>query len=220
MNDDYDEIYRRADVFGSGASPLLAQCSEFLPTGGSVLDIGIGQGRNALPLVRAGCRVTGIDPSEVAIQTVQRLAAAHSLTLDLVHTAFEDYRPDQLFDTILCFGLLQIQNPTGAEALLDRCGRWLKPGGTLFLTAWHMEDPSYLRIRGEWEKVAPQFFRSPEVVPSYRFFLSPGQILEYFPDWLIRHHQEGLGPWHNHGDGPQERHGDVNLVATKPPANT
>ena len=219
MGENYDEVYRQSDIFGSEASPLLARFSAFVPGGGSVLDIGIGQGRNALPLARLGCQVTGIDPSEVAVRTVNRLATAQGLSLTANQRSFEDFNPEHLFDVVLCFGLLQIQDLTGARALIDRCGSWLKPGGTLFLTAWSTEDPSFRRIKGEWDEVGGHCFRSREATPRHRFFLSPGQILEFFPGWKIQHHQEDLGPWHHHGDGPRERHGDVDFVARSPEAN-
>ena len=62
----FDELYRETpDFFGSEPSRLLAQFHHLIPADGFVLDIGVGQGRNALFLARKGVSVEGIDLSAV-----------------------------------------------------------------------------------------------------------------------------------------------------------
>ena len=216
MSENYDEAYTQPDLFGSETSPLLTRFSDRLPAGASVLDIGVGQGRNALPLARNGIRVTGIDPSEVAVRTVNGLAATEDLPLKAIQIPFEEFRPDEPFDAVLCFGLMQILDPAGVESLVESCRGWLAPGGLLFLTAWQVGDPSFTRLQSDWKAQGPNCFRSLETPPRHRFFLLPGQILEFFPDWEVLHHWEGLGPWHQHAGGPRERHGDVEAILRRP----
>ncbi len=104
---DYDDAYRTAGWFGTEPSRLLTDHLDLLPAGARVLDIGMGQGRHALPLARRGCRVTGIDTSSVAVQTVADVAAAEDLPVAALR---QDYRalpdPERPWDAILCFGLL------------------------------------------------------------------------------------------------------------------
>lgn len=61
--DIYDEWY--ADVTDVDAT--VARMVELAGAGGSVLELGVGTGRLAIPMARAGLRVTGIDSSEAML---------------------------------------------------------------------------------------------------------------------------------------------------------
>ncbi|MCB1184493.1 class I SAM-dependent methyltransferase [bacterium] len=215
MTEDYDGTYAQDDYFGAEPSELLARFDEFIPENARVLDIGAGQGRNTLPLARRGCRVTALDPSAVAIETIAKAARKAKLDIDLVPKGFMAYEPPRVFDVILCFGLMQILNYHECASLVTRLHQWLRSGGTLFLTAWHVEDPSFPRLVQEWERLGIRSFRSPEG-DRYRLFLEKGEIPRLFFRWQPVHLWEGLGPVHRHGDGPEERHGVVEAVLTHP----
>lgn len=215
MSEDYDGTYAQADYFGAGPSPLLEKYAEWIPERARVLDIGAGQGRNTLPLARRGCLVTALDPSTVAIDTIRKAAAREKLSVELVPQNFMDYEPTGVFDVVLCFGLIQILRYQECASLVTRLHQWLKPGGTLFVTAWHLDDPSFAKLVTEWERLGIRSFRSPDG-EKHRLFLERGEILKLFFRWQRVHHWEGLGPAHRHGDGPEERHGDIEAVLTRP----
>ena len=212
MNEHYDEAYLRADLFGDEASRLLDRFVDRLPEGASVLDIGVGQGRNSWPLAARGFRITGIDPSATAVRMVNQQAAEMNLPMKAIQTGFENFQPANSFDVVLCFGLMQILDPGHVEKLVADCRSWLAPDGLLFVTAWHVGDPSFAGRKEEWQEIAPNNFRSPHADPRHRFYLAQRQILEFWPDWEVLHHWEGIGPRHRHADGPEEQHGDVELV--------
>jgi len=216
MAEDYDSAYEKDEaLFGSKESHLLKQCAEFIPDGARVLDLGVGQGRNALPLARQGHHVTGIDTSQVSVDTVNRLAAEENLPLKAHLQDFLSYEPDRSFDVVLCFGLMQMQDLAGCASLVDRLHHWTRPGGTLFLTTWHLEDPSFDRLCKEWERRSGRSFRSPDREMS-RLFLEKGEILKLFFRWKVIYHWEGLGKLHKHGLGKRERHGEVEAVLIRP----
>lgn len=215
MAEDYDTTYAQSDYFGAEPSPLLAKYAEWIPDGARVLDIGAGQGRNTLPLLRQGCEVTALEPSAVAMATIQEQAAAENLSAELVQLDYMAYEPDGVFDVILCFGLMQLLRYQECASLVTRLHQWLRPGGTLFLTAWHVDDPSFARLVDEWERMGIRSFRSPDG-QKYRLFLEKGEILKLFFRWQPVHHWEGLGPLHRHGAGAEEQHGDIECVLTRP----
>lgn len=210
MAEDYDQTYQQDAYFGSRESHLLTRYANFLPTGGRVLDIGIGQGRNALPLARQGLEIVGIDPSGVAVETVREAATREGLPLEAIQTDFRDFHPDTPFDAVLSFGLLQILSQQDGASLIDRLCHWVRPGGALFFTAWHVEDPGFASLCDNWQRLGRRAFYSPE--GDYRLFLWRGEVLRVFSGWEIIHHWEGLGQPHRHGDGPEERHGEVEIV--------
>ena len=69
----YDKYYKTENLFGQPYPELLAFFTEY-PKKGNVLDLGCGQGRDAIPLARLGFDVTGIDNSSVGIAQMNRIA--------------------------------------------------------------------------------------------------------------------------------------------------
>jgi tellurite methyltransferase len=216
LAENYDSAYEKDDaVFGSKESHLLKKCADVIPDGSRVLDLGIGQGRNALPLARRGCQVTGIDTSQVSVDTVNRLAAAEDLPVEAILQDFFRYEPDRSFDVVLCFGLMQMLDLQGCASLIERLHHWTRPGGALFLTAWNLDDPSFDNLCREWERRSARTFRSLDGEMN-RLFLESGEILKLFFRWEVIHHWEGLGKLHKHGTGKRERHGEVEAVLVRP----
>jgi len=215
MSDIYDDAYRTPSWFGSGPDPLLERFAGGLPGGARVLDIGAGQGRHALPLARRGCRVTGLDTSAKAVDQVNAASAEE----DLACTAhLEDvfvHQPAEPYDGVLCFGLIQMLPAERVAPLTERLQRWVRKGGTLWLTAWHTDDPCCDHLSDPWHREGPRAWHDPDG-DRYRFFLHPEEILDLFPGWEVLHHFEGEGPVHRHGDGPEERHGIVEAVLARP----
>lgn len=76
--EDWDERYRATDpVWGTEPNRFVrAQCEDMVP--GRALDLGCGEGRNALWLARLGWAATGIDYSPVAIERARLLTAAEA----------------------------------------------------------------------------------------------------------------------------------------------
>ena len=215
MKEEFNRVYQNQNWFGSRENHLLDRYRALIPDGVTVLDIGVGQGRNALPLARRGCAVTGIDTSEVSIRQVNEIARAEDLPLEARLAGFEEFEPEAPFDVVLCFGLLQMLPPAGAASLVERLRRWTASGGALFLMAWHVDDPVFFNYCETWERTGLRSFRSLDG-RQFRTFLGRREVLQFFRGWRVVHHWEGLGSLHRHGEGPEERHGDVELVLEKP----
>lgn len=215
MKDAYDNAYQTPDWFGADPSELLEKYAEHVPDGCRVLDVGVGQGRNALPLARRGCEVLGLDLSQEAVDQVNDAAAKEKLPLEARLQDFMIYEPERAFDVVLCFGLMPELDLRGCASLVGRLHHWTRPGGVLFMTAWNTGDPSFEICQEDWQRRSSRTFRHPEDGRS-RLFLEEGEILKLFFRWEVVHHWEGLGPKHSHGDGKPERHGIVQAVLTRP----
>ena len=91
----YDEYYSAQD---HALGPALAQNLE---VGQTVLDVGVGQGRDAIPLAQMGHRVIGIDLSSIGIEQLKNAAASQHLNIDAEVADLCTYSPTERLDIIL-----------------------------------------------------------------------------------------------------------------------
>ena len=116
-------------------APWLAELRARLPAGGSVLDLGCGNGVPvARSLAAAGYQVTGVDISDVQVERARRLVPAGTfIRADATVIEF----PPRSFDAIVCLYSL-IHMPLAAQpGLLRRTAGWLRPTGWLLAVTGH-----------------------------------------------------------------------------------
>ncbi|MCL1871399.1 MAG: methyltransferase domain-containing protein [Promicromonosporaceae bacterium] len=87
---------------------LRRQCAA-LGGGLRVLDVGGGDGMDALPLALAGHDVTIVDPSEAWLTEARRRADAAGTRLATVHAGLDDL-PDGEWDLVLCHFVLRYRS--------------------------------------------------------------------------------------------------------------
>jgi SAM-dependent methyltransferase len=88
----WDERHRERVIESPEPNPVLvAEATAMMP--GSALDLGCGDGTNAIWLARRGWRVTGIDWSEVALGKAQAATAAAGLHVDWVQADLLSWSP-------------------------------------------------------------------------------------------------------------------------------
>ena len=74
-----------------------------LPDHGSVLDVGCGYGRIAIPLAVAGFTVSGLDLSPTMIAAARQNAASADVTIEFVVASMTDLPYEAgSFDVVLC----------------------------------------------------------------------------------------------------------------------
>ena len=158
------------------------------------LDIGLGQGRNAMLLAQRGYDVTGIDRSEVGIRAAQRKAKARRLHINAVIADTERFEYGRnRWDLIV---LLYYPQPM---FLIDRLKAAVRPGGHIVVERFS---------RPNHGKAAHPVDR--------RETKKPSPMLECFADWHVLHyqHDEFESDWHWNGESP--RGPIVRLLARKP----
>ncbi len=103
--------------------------------GVNVLDVGCGQGTQAIRLARRGCTVVGVDPSQELLERFTADALATAVDVDIRRGRLEDLDAllsDRRFDVVCAHGLLMyLDDP---ETALAQLAERLEPGGTLSVT--------------------------------------------------------------------------------------
>jgi SAM-dependent methyltransferase len=132
----WDQRYSGDDLaYGQAPNDFLAIMADQLPNFGHALDIGAGEGRNALFLASRGLSVLAVDQSEVGMQKAQRLAKERGLRLRTQAADLQDFDAEHnSFDVI---SSIFVHFPATLRAAVHkRIGAWLKPGGMFVLEAY------------------------------------------------------------------------------------
>ena len=129
---DWDQRYATTElVWGAGPNRFLVHEVDGLPPG-RALDLGCGEGRNAIWLAEQSWQVTGVDFSEIGLDKARRLAADRGVEVTWVHANLLVYQPEEgAFDLVI---VMYIQLPAAQLAdALKRASAALAPGGTLLV---------------------------------------------------------------------------------------
>lgn len=100
MKVEYDKYYQTENLFGEPYPELIAFFSA-IKNKGKLLDLGCGQGRNAIALAKLGFEVTGIDYSKVGIKQLNEIAKKENLPLKGIVGDIYDYSNFDEFDFLL-----------------------------------------------------------------------------------------------------------------------
>lgn len=125
---EYDKYYQTENLFGEPYRELIAFYAA-IPTKGKLLDVGCGQGRDAIALARLGYEVTGIDHSRVGVDQLNQVAQKEGLPLEGRVEDIYEYIGYGAFDFILLdsmfhFGIKEKEKEVG---LLRRIIETAKP---------------------------------------------------------------------------------------------
>jgi SAM-dependent methyltransferase len=169
--DQWDKRYSRPSfVFGKSPVRFLAENYQYIPFEGTVLDMGMGEGRNAVFLAQKGYRVTGIDISSVAVKKAHMLAEEFGVKFKGVVASLNNYKiPPASFDAIVCFYYVD-------RSLIDKMKSWLKPGGILIYEAYTTRQ-----VKNK---------KSPEYNPDY--YLKEQELLHLFSGMRVLKYEEPL----------------------------
>ncbi|MGW9433744.1 SAM-dependent methyltransferase, partial [Streptomyces decoyicus] len=147
----WDDVYAaRPAADGPQPNARLTETGTGLPPG-DALDLGCGDGGDALWLARLGWHVTAVDISAVAVERLAALVRSHGLG-DRVATVRADLRtsfPPGGFD-LVCAHYLHTPFDLDRATVLRSAAHALRPGGRLLVVgpgaappgAWDHEPPN------------------------------------------------------------------------------
>jgi len=128
----WDTRYRASDLVWGG-EPNRFVADEFTGTPpGRGLDLGAGEGRNAIWLAGLGWQVTAVDFSAVAVDRARRLAEQRGVTVDWVVVDLRDYQPASGFFDAVVVAYLHLP-PADLNVVLGRAAEALAPGGRILV---------------------------------------------------------------------------------------
>jgi SAM-dependent methyltransferase len=126
-----DQRYQGPDlVWGAGPNRFVAGELSALPPG-QAIDLGCGEGRNAIWLAERGWRVTAVDFSAAGLARAARLAAERQVSVDWVQADLIGYLPAAGGYDLVLIAYLHLPAASLAR-VFHAAAAAVAPGGTLF----------------------------------------------------------------------------------------
>lgn len=191
MTTKLDAEYRK-EGFHWGLNPSSAVKNILhLKSQGTVLDIGVGEGRNALFLAQNGFAVTGIDISEEGIKKFTQEAQkrglhVHGIVADITTAELEKY------DVILAINLLQFLTKEKAYATIEKMKKHAEPDGINIIQVFLKENQG-----------------------SFPYLFSKDELKTLYSDWDILLYKEYETPKEKHGNGPWHCHYVAEIITKR-----
>lgn len=188
------EYQRRRDyVWGTEPTTFAREVADRLP-GGRLLDLGCGEGRDAVFFASRGFEVTGVDLSAAGIRKARRLARAAGVRVRWVVADMGRFSPEAVYDLVFSCGAVHYLPRPVRDRLFPRWQAATRPGGL------HAHIVFTDRLI---------YVEKGEVVEYFR----PGELRNYYRDWEVLEFEESSIACRQ--DGTPHRHSIARLVARR-----
>lgn len=171
----FSRLYRRAPSVESlpwhreQPPALLEQAVTQRSSSGRALDVGCGEGTNAVFLAQQGFAVTGLDFVPAALAAARERAEQAGVEIELHQCDVLDHEPPAPYDVVLDSGCLHHLPKARLDEYRARLDEWLAPGGDYVLV--HFAH----RPRMLWVPKGPNHMTRDEAVARF----SPLELRAY-----------------------------------------
>ncbi len=200
---DYDKRYNTEEYYwGLMPNRICYDIMKILPPikPYRVLDIGCGEGKDAVFFAKCGYDVTALDISEQGIEKAKKLAEHNKVEVRFFKADLFDYRPDTEYDIIFSSGVLHFIPQTDREELCNSLKAHTTDIGINALNVF-VQKPFITR--------APDSTRDEEKRHPWK----SGELFGYYHDWLFHTCREEI--FDCNSGGIPHRHCMDTLIAQK-----
>lgn len=154
---------------GNHPAQFLVENAGLLPEKGRVLDIAMGNGRNAVYLAGMGFEVHGVDISADAVNNALELAKEHGVTIKAEAVDLESgYHIEKgNYDVIICFNYLQ-------RSLIPQIKEGLRKDGMVVYETFIVDHLQFGKPR------------------NLDYLLKHNELLDMFADFRCLRYREGI----------------------------
>jgi len=169
----YENDYQKNDYFwGIIPSTMCLKILELLPPERQLklLDIGCGEGKDAVFLARCGYDVSAFDISEAGLEKTKRLADKARVNIQTIRANINDYRLEENYDVLYSSGVLHYMKPELRDEIMSNYKAHVNDNG---IAALHVFiDKPFIKP-------------PPDKTVHSRHLWKSGQLFTYFYDWYI-----------------------------------
>lgn len=195
----WEKTYRDPNVstFAPRPDRNLAEYAHLLTVPSKVLDVGCGEGRNAVYLAELGHVVDAFDLSEAGIVKARTIAEARGLSIRFEVGDIATYRIEKEYDVIVSTGVLHLPEKVDRDAFMEQMRQCTKPGGYHFIGVFTNRLPA-----------------TPDNASFTKSLFDVGELPSLYADWEIIDHGEGTFQ-DEHPGGIHHEHAYERVIARK-----
>jgi tellurite methyltransferase len=186
-----------AETFGP-ASPEVVELASALPEGSLVLDIGCGDGRNAIYLAEQGLRVDALDVSTLGVAKCRKRAVARGLSVRAWVQDVGTFVFRREYDLVVAHGVLHLLDHEVGQRLLGSMQRHTRDGG------WNI-------VAVFTDRLAPPA----DLAPHMRGLFREDELRACYHGWVVDR-WEAYTLYDEHPGGVRHEHPVNKVVARKP----
>ncbi|MCL0070162.1 class I SAM-dependent methyltransferase [Dehalococcoidia bacterium] len=189
----WEEAYRSVkSLWELEPDHALREYATLVPDG-TVLDLGVGDGRNALFFAKMGYEVEGVDISQTAVELcVERAKKANLKVKAEVRDLKEVDIPQGKYSLIIAAWVLNFFKKTEAEEIIKRIRNGLKKDGFVYIGVFSINDPGYER--------ATKSLKVVEECTFFSHYFTKEEVLSPFAGLKVIYCAEGMELNLGHGD--------------------
>jgi len=161
------------------------------------LDIGCGEGRNAVFFARNGYNVTAFDLSLQGVEKTTKMAREANVNIDVFQANINDFRLTGKYDILFSSGVLHYIPESKRPEIFENYKQFTNVGG--------------LHVFSVFVK-KPFIDEAPDAEKSARKWLS-GEIFTYYHDWEIKYCTEEI--FNCMSGGIPHQHATNRIIAKK-----
>ncbi len=166
---------------------------------GRALDLGAGEGADAIRLARLGYAVDAVDISKVGADKISMFAKQAGVAVRVEVADLASYEPDGHFDVVICNGALHYIDQK--QPVIERMQRATRRGGLNVISLWSTFSP------------IPECHAC---VPVY-CDTENGAVSLMYRDWIEEfRYLDRNKPEASHGGMPDHSHSHIKMIARKP----
>lgn len=196
----YEEEYKIPEYYwGVEPSKMCFRVLELLPptTHLKLIDVGCGEGKDAVFFARNGYDVTAFDISDAGLEKTKRLADKVGVQVKSFKADILDFRLDTYFDVIFSSGVFHYIKPQLRRDILSNYKQFTKPNGLHVFNVFVNK---------------PFIAEAPEKEPTACNWTS-GELFMHYNDWLINDCSEVI--FDCNSSGIPHQHAMNSIIARK-----
>lgn len=169
----YEALYRGDEYYwGKEPADFLDKLIALIPPrpGLKVLDIGCGEGKDAVYMAEKGYDVTAFDLTESGIRKTLRLAAERGVNVRAFTADINDFRLEEEFDIIYSTGTVQYLADENIHGFFRKVMHMTRPGGLNYFNVF-VEKP-FLPLPPDWDREEKMW--------------KTGDLFSFYAGWRIR----------------------------------
>lgn len=184
MTEYFEKLYAEtACKWGLKPDFILVHFLELFPKG-TVLDLGMGEGRNAVFLAEKGFEVEGVDLSKTAVNRCIQFAKERNVAIKAYVDDLRAFRiVEDKYSLILAAGAsLNFLKKSEIEEVAARMRKGVKKGGFVYVSVISTNDPFFKKLRSQETPIEKNTFFVSHI-GTYVHYFTYEEIEKLFPDF-------------------------------------